>query len=301
MSLDENDRTPTMDTSSVPHRQRTPHLVALTGPSVGTAYRLMKPETIVGREGDIRLAHPGVSRRHARLLLAGDQVVVEDLGSTNGTFVGVERIKHSTEVNDGDNVAFGAETMFRLTYAEPADSREEQIEPATESAKVGTREFLLDLLRAEYAYTRRHRSPLTLVFFRSDAVESVAGSDTGEVVAEEALSRLAISIDVAIRTEDFVARSGKDEFVVLVRGDVDAAGHMAERVRARVEAQTDFPERATTWQTVTAILVPLTPAPGNPPWRSPRAEEILAAARAVARPAMAGSSNRAVRLRPLVA
>ena len=47
----------------------------------------------IGREGcDITLADPDVSRRHARVTPRGDTVVVEDLGSTNGTFVNGERI-----------------------------------------------------------------------------------------------------------------------------------------------------------------------------------------------------------------
>jgi diguanylate cyclase (GGDEF)-like protein len=301
MSPDEDDRTPTMETSSESHAQRIPHLVSLTGPSVGIAYRLTNPEMVVGREGDIRLVHPGVSRRHARLLVTADQVVVDDLGSTNGTFVGVDRVKAPTVLNEGDAVAFGAETMFRLTYTAVADAVPTQAKEDRAATHVGSREFLLALLQAEYAYARRHRSPLTLVFFRSDVGASVGGSLTGEVMAEESLSRLAIAIDVTIRTEDVVARSADDEFVVLVRGDASAATHMAERVRARVDADSDFPERAMTWQTVTAVVLPVLPAPlGSPPQRPPRAEEILAGARMVARPAMNEASNGIVRLRPVV-
>jgi diguanylate cyclase (GGDEF)-like protein len=301
MSPEEDDRTP-METSPTPGGQRVPHLVALTGPDVGTAYRLGNPAMIVGREGEIRLPHPGVSRRHARLVVTDEQVVVEDLGSTNGTFVGVERVKAPMAAKDGDTVAFGANTMFRLTYTAAADANPTHAEPDhLSAAKVGTHEFLLTLLRAEYAYARRHESPLTLVFFRSDVVASVAGCHTGEIMSEESLSRLAIAIDLAIRTEDFVARSGDDEFVVLIRGDASAASHMAERVRARVDTLSDFPDRATTWQTVTAVVLPVVPAPlGSPPQPPPRADEILATARAVARPAMDGASNGVVRLRAVV-
>jgi diguanylate cyclase (GGDEF)-like protein len=281
-------------------------LVALSGASVGSAYRLTKSEMIVGREdADICLAYPSVSRRHARLRLVDDQVVVEDLGSTNGTFVGVEPVRRPTVANDGDSIAFGIDTLFRLTYAVLADEAPpragEVRDEVGPSLKLGTREFLLNVLQAEYAYARRHRSPFTLVFFRSDAVASFAGSQTGEIMSEESLSRLAVAIDVAIRTEDFVARSGDDEFVVLVRGDASAASHMAERVQARVDAHADFPERATTWQTVTAVVLPVVPAPsGSPPKGPKKADEILSAAQAVARPAMAGISNRVVRLRPVV-
>jgi two-component system, cell cycle response regulator len=150
-----------MEPPSLTQEQRVPHLVALTGPSVGTAYRLTKPEMIVGREGaDICLEQKGVSRRHARLLVTGEKVVVEDLGSTNGTFVGVDRVKRPTVVKDGENVAFGTFAQFRFTHVEPSGGLGRAPEPSgaqDSSVKVGTREYLLDLLGAEYAYARWKR------------------------------------------------------------------------------------------------------------------------------------------------
>src|SRR3954451_16851354 len=52
-------------------------------------------ELILGREhgsADIVIDDPGVSRRHARVLANGGGVIVEDLGSSNGTYVNAERI-----------------------------------------------------------------------------------------------------------------------------------------------------------------------------------------------------------------
>ena len=295
-----------MEPPSSTEEQRVPHLVALTGPSVGIAYRLTKPEMIVGREGaDICLEQKGVSRRHARLLVTGEKVLVEDLGSTNGTFVGVDRVKRPTVVKDGENVAFGTFAQFRFTHVEPIGGllgrAPERSGAQDSSVKVGTREYLLDLLGAEYAYARRHRSPLTLVFFRADAVAGVGGSHEGDKKSQELLEQVATAIDIAIRTEDFLARSGEDEFGVLVRGNAEAADAMAERVRARVDSHTEVSERATTRQTVTAIVLPIVPAasgPGPQPVRE--ADEILAAALAASRPAMTGVSNRVVRVMPLV-
>lgn len=295
-----------MERPSSSQDPRVPHLVALTGPSVGTAYRLTKPEIIVGREGaDICLEQEGVSRRHARLLVTGEQVLVEDLGSTNGTFIGVDRVKRPTVVKDGENIAFGTFAQFRFTHVEPIGGSlvrtPERSDPEDSSVKVGTREYLLDLLGAEYAYARRHHSPLTLVFFRADAVVSVGDSQGRDKHSQDLLGQVATAIDIAIRMEDFLARSGEDEFGVLVRGDVEAAYAMAERVRARVDSHTDFSDRVTTRQTVTAIVLPIFPAasgPGPQPIRE--ADEILAAALAASRPAMTGISNQVVRLMPLV-
>src|SRR3954471_9164328 len=72
------------------------------------------PGLVVGREGtDVVLADPEVSRRHAAVREHGDGVAIEDLGSTNGTFVNDRRISGLEPLADGDTVRFG-NTVWRL-------------------------------------------------------------------------------------------------------------------------------------------------------------------------------------------
>jgi DNA-binding winged helix-turn-helix (wHTH) protein len=51
---------------------------------------LVEGENVLGRDGDVtvRIDAPGVSRRHARIRVAGTEATIEDLGSKNGTYVG---------------------------------------------------------------------------------------------------------------------------------------------------------------------------------------------------------------------
>ncbi len=69
----------------------------------------------VGRdpEGELCLASPNVSKRHARFMVTGNQVTLEDLGSTNGTFVNGERLDAITTLQEGDLVQF-ADVELRL-------------------------------------------------------------------------------------------------------------------------------------------------------------------------------------------
>ena len=65
---------------------------------------------MVGRDRtcSIVLAHPAVSRRHARITLGGQAPVVEDLQSANGTYVNNARIERAV-LKPGDIVRFGAD------------------------------------------------------------------------------------------------------------------------------------------------------------------------------------------------
>jgi FHA domain/Protein of unknown function (DUF3662) len=73
----------------------------------------------IGRseESDIFLVDPSVSRNHATLKIDGEAVVVEDLGSTNGTFVNGERIAGLRRIVSGDALTFG-NTQMRLEARE---------------------------------------------------------------------------------------------------------------------------------------------------------------------------------------
>jgi DNA-binding winged helix-turn-helix (wHTH) protein len=71
-------------------------------------------ETILGRALDatIRFDVPGVSRRHARISVEGANVIVEDLGSQNGTFVRGEKISGRAALEDGDELRLGPVSML---------------------------------------------------------------------------------------------------------------------------------------------------------------------------------------------
>ena len=84
-------------------------LVMRSGPTPGKTYPLSKTEIYVGRDisNDIAVNDAEISRKHARLTQQGDTFVVEDLGSTNGTFVDAQRLMGPHVLRPGELVMFG--------------------------------------------------------------------------------------------------------------------------------------------------------------------------------------------------
>jgi hypothetical protein len=97
-------------------------LVMRSGPSIGQIYPLDKNEMVIGRDltNDIVISDSEVSRRQARLFLQGANYVIEDLGSTNGTFVNGQRLMGSYVLRPGEIVTFG-ETLS-LVFEGAVDS-----------------------------------------------------------------------------------------------------------------------------------------------------------------------------------
>lgn len=74
-------------------------------------------QLIIGRSSELAivLVEDMVSRKHAKITLAGGQVTIEDLGSTNGTFVNGEKVK-SSRLKEGDRILVGT-SILKLVKA----------------------------------------------------------------------------------------------------------------------------------------------------------------------------------------
>jgi hypothetical protein len=99
-----------------PKRRGSPTQVVVTqGSNTGITASLAQAPILIGRGNDaaIKLDDDYVSTRHARIAASGDQWFVEDLGSTNGTYIGTVRITQPTTITLGTQVRIG-KTILEL-------------------------------------------------------------------------------------------------------------------------------------------------------------------------------------------
>ena len=88
-------------------------LQVVRGRSVSTTLKLTDNVTSLGRHDDcvIRIKSAQVSRRHCELYEAGGQLMLRDLGSSNGTYVNGKRVTGEQSLKHGDEVTIGAVTL----------------------------------------------------------------------------------------------------------------------------------------------------------------------------------------------
>ncbi len=222
-------------------RSDAPYLVVLSGTAIGRMFKLEPGAHRIGRAPhmDIVLDDPGVSRVHAHLIVDEEgAVVVEDLASTNGTFVNDQRVQRA-ELRDGDKIRVGTVTILKFAHqtALEAEFQRHLYDSVTRDALTGAynkRFFDEDLARA-MAHARRHHEDLCLALLDLDHFKRV--NDTyGHPVGDAVLAFVAGVLLRSSRNEDTVCRIGGEEFAIIMRAcSVRDAVTAGDRLRTAIE------------------------------------------------------------------
>ncbi len=224
-----------------PEKQKA-YIMFISGQLSGKLCYLENKETIIGRaeECDISIDDSRISRHHIKISVVGDQAIIEDLGSTNGTFVNGERIKNRVLAN-GDQVHISSDTIFKFALGSEAEQilLKEMHQMANYDAVTGiyNKHVFEKRLAEEFSFAKRKGIQLSLLMIDIDFFKKV--NDThGHMAGDYILQGVANRIQNALRGEDILARYGGEEFVVIMRGtDIKGAAIIAERVRRLVEAK----------------------------------------------------------------
>ena len=211
------------------------------GPDIGRRIPLLDVGYLVGRElpAGLVIGRESISRRHAQLQLdPQDDWWVEDLRSTNGTFVNEVRMTTLTKLVDGDQVRFGDVIYKFLAGSNIESAYHEEIYKLTildGLTQIHNKRYFLEFLERELAVAHRHGHPLCLVMFDVDHFKKV--NDTrGHLAGDAVLKDLAARVKLRIRREDLFARYGGEEFACVLPSTNLAGGIVfAEQVRSIIE------------------------------------------------------------------
>ena len=218
-------------------------LIYPPGPDMGKRFPLARSEVVLGRgaDCDIQVDRDSVSRRHARVFRSGEGWSVEDLQSTNGSYVNDVPVTKSV-LRDADFLKIGAAIFKFLSGSGIEASYHEEIYKMTiVDALTGAhnKRYFLEFLEREIARCARYRRPLSLLMFDIDhfkAINDKHGHLTGDYVLREMSRRLL----GRVRREELLARYGGEEFAaVLPETDLAGARTFGEQVR-RLVADTPF-------------------------------------------------------------
>lgn len=215
--------------------------VQIYGKDIGRKYPLDRVQTTIGRGPDntIVVDMDNVSRAHCKIYSGSGGHYIEDMGSTNGTFVNDGEVAQRKKLMNGDFVKIGG-TIFKFIDGDNIEQlyyeeiyRMAIIDGLTQ---IYNKRYFLEFIEREMARCQRYARPLTLILFDLDFFKKI-NDEFGHLAGDYVLKRVANLISERnIRKEECFARYGGEEFAILLPDTTaDRGVILAEKVRAMIE------------------------------------------------------------------
>ncbi|MGY6555464.1 MAG: diguanylate cyclase [Wenzhouxiangella sp.] len=228
-----------LDASSLTRRTRTPILVVIRGERLGTRLVLSAQPLVIGRGNrcDFRINERSVSREHCRVFARDGRYWVEDLGSTNRSFVNDQPIERCG-LADGDQLRVGKTVLKFLDAGNPeADFLAELHNHAVRDELTGlyNRRHATAVLADEFTRSQRVTGArLVLAILDIDWFKQI-NDQIGHLAGDAVLIQLAQVLSQALRAGDTLARIGGEEFALIMPDTTLSEAHQAcDRLRQRV-------------------------------------------------------------------
>lgn len=227
-------------------RGEDPHflLIALAGTDTGHLFPLEgRPLNLIGRDDSahIKINDGEISRRHAviRYDAPEGRYLLSDLNSRNGTRLNGRKCDAEHPLKVGDKIQLGTQTVLRVSLPGETETKyaRKMQQAALRDGLTGAfnRRYLDERLVGEVAFSKRHKTPLTLMMLDLDHFKNI--NDThGHRAGDHILRQFCEMLHFQVRAEDVVTRYGGEEFAVICRetGE-ERAAILAERLRAACE------------------------------------------------------------------
>jgi len=224
-----------------PEQHRTFVTVNVSTATGAVALYILGPAAVpIGRDAKnaIEVVDAGVSSFHAQIVYENGEHVLEDLWSTNGTYVNGERVTRRPLV-DGDRIAIGRSAHLTIRHQDEVElaAAKKLHDSAVRDPLTGlfNRRHFQERLMSEWAFAVRHKSPLTIVMLDIDHFKRINDS-FGHLGGDEVLRTVGATLAAQVRAEDVAARYGGEEFAIVARSiDLENGRLFAERLRRVIE------------------------------------------------------------------
>jgi diguanylate cyclase (GGDEF)-like protein len=218
-------------------RDRPPRLIVVSGVFLGQQLEIGQEPIVIGRavEATLSLPHPSVSRNHCRVWIEGERFFIEDLGSTNKTYLNGQAVMRA-ELNDGDQIGVGNHALKFFRGASPeARYHQELIDLAVHDGLTGffnRRHFRM--LLDDHVERARAGIDLAVLIVDLDHFKQI-NDHFGHLVGDQVIA----SVSQVIRDLSYSScqhgRLGGEEFAVaLPEATHSEACHFAEQIRAGI-------------------------------------------------------------------
>jgi two-component system cell cycle response regulator len=267
-------------------------VVVLYGPELGRRATIGRTAFQIGRssKNELPIDQESVSRHHARITSVQNRgFLIEDLGSTNGTYVNDEKLALAKErrlLKDGDQIRVGRSILKFMTGTNlEANYHEEIYRLMTVDAltQVYNKRYFGEALEREFNRAHRYKRELSLVLIDVDHFKAVNDTN-GHLAGDAILRQVTAEVKPRLREQDIFARVGGEEFAMLLP-EIGSEGAMAtgEKVRRIIEGATFVFEKIVAKITVSVGVTSLDPLSREPNSLYERADAALYEAKAKGR------------------
>jgi diguanylate cyclase (GGDEF)-like protein len=243
-------------------------VVVIYGPELGKRATLGRGVFQIGRssKNELPIDQESVSRHHARIIPVARSYFIEDMGSTNGTFINDVAVEGRQPLKDGDQIKIGRSILKFMSGTNiEANYHEEIYRLMTVDALTQTfnRRYFNEALEREYNRAARYKRELSMAILDLDHFKKI-NDEFGHVAGDSVLRHVATEIRPRLRQQDIFARLGGEEFAVLLpEVSGEGAATTAEKIRRLVEAAAIVFEAKTIPVTVSIGVATLTTDHGS--------------------------------------
>ena len=215
----------------------------ISGPEkwIGRAWPLTKNQTLGRNAGstDISISELSLSRKHIHFIYKEDGIQVQDLNSTNGTFLNGQKLDaEKTYLLKNNDILKIGDLVFKFMdkgNVEGLSALRMQDQIYTDSlCQIWNRLFMDIKAREMFVYAQQYTSPLSFIVFDIDFFKKI-NDQYSHLAGDFILFSIADVVKNLIRQTDVFCRMGGEEFGLILECRMESAVQLAEKIRKKIE------------------------------------------------------------------